>query len=209
MNRERKLSASMSLTQFDHGYWYATELKEFADEIGIPSAARLRKDELERAIKQFLRSGTIVPPAKLNPVALTRSRLRDVDLGLRLDRRVVRYTNDVVTKEFLEREAVKLAPAFRPRSGAKYRLNRWREEQLQNDVELTYRDVVAEYVRLTQSAERFARVPHGRYINFMSDFLARQPGATKAEAIKAWQSLKKMDCPKTYRDWTAARSRKP
>jgi len=209
LNRERKLSASMSLTQFDHGYWYATELKEFADELGIPSAARLRKDELERAIKQFLRSGTIVPPAKLNPVALTRSRLRDVDLGLRLDRRVVRYTNDVVTKEFLEREAVKLAPAFRPRSGAKYRLNRWREEQLQNDVELTYRDVVAEYVRLTQSAERFARVPHGRYINFMSDFLARQPGATKAEAIKAWQSLKKMDCPKTYRDWTAARSRKP
>ena len=209
MNRERKLSASMSLTQFDHGYWYATELKEFADEIGIPSAARLRKDELERAIKQFLRSGTIVPPAKLNPVARTRSRRRDVDLGLRLDRRVVRYTNDVVTKEFLEREAVKLAPAFRPRSGAKYRLNRWREKQLQNDVELTYRDVVAEYVRLTQSAERFARVPHGRYINFMSDFLARQPGATKAEAIKAWQSLKKMDCPKTYRDWTAARSRKP
>jgi len=47
-----------------------------------------------------------------------------------------------------------------------------------------------------------------RYINFMSDFLAAQPGATKAEAIKAWQKLKKMDCPKTYRDWNAARSRK-
>jgi len=199
----------MSLTEFDHGYWYATELKKFADQLGIPSAARLRKDELERAIKRFLRSGTIAPPAKLNPVARARSRRRDVDLGLHLDRRVVRYTNDVVTKEFLEREAVKLAPTLQPRSGAKYRLNRWREEQLQNGVELTYRDVVAEYVRLTQSAERFARVPHGRYINFMSDFLARQSGATKAEAIKAWQSLKRMDCPKTYRDWNAARSRKP
>jgi len=209
LNRERKLSASMSLTQFDHGYWYATELKEFADELGIPSAARLRKDDLEGAIKQFLRSGTIAPPGKVSPVASARPQHLDVDLGLRLDRRVIRYTNDVVTKEFLEREAVKLAPTFRPRSGAKYRLNRWREEQIQNGVELTYRDVVAEYVRLTQSAERFARVPHGRYINFMSDFLAQQPGATKAKAIKAWQSLKKMDCPKTYRDWNATRSRKP
>lgn len=199
----------MSLTQFDCGYWYATELKEFADELGIPSTARLRKDELERAIRQFLRSGTIAPAAKLNPVARTRSRRRDVDLGLRLARRVVRYTNDAVTKEFLEREAAKLAPTFRPRPGAKYRLNRWREKQLQNGVELTYRDVVAEYVRLTQSAEPFARVPHGRYINFMSDFLAREPGATRAEAIKAWHRLKKMDCPKTYRDWAAARSRKP
>jgi hypothetical protein len=169
----------------------------------------LRKDELERAIKQFLRSGTIVPPAKLKAAARTRSRRRDVDLGLRLDRRVVRYTNDAATKEFLEREAVKLASTFRPRSGVKYRLNRWREEQLRNGVELTYRDLIAENVRLTQSAAPFARIPHGRYINFMSDFLAEQLGATRAEAMEAWQSLKTMDCPKTYRDWKAARSRKP
>ena len=65
-NRDRKLSASMSLTQFDHGYWYATELKQFADSLGIPATARLRKEELERAIKQFLRSGTIVQPPTRN-----------------------------------------------------------------------------------------------------------------------------------------------
>ena len=198
----------MSLSEFDQGYWYVAELKRFADGLGIPSAARLRKDELEWAIKRCLRSGTIAPPATLNPVARIRSRQRDVDLGLRLDRRVVRYTNDAATKKFLEQEAVKLASTFRPRSGAKYRLNRWREEQLRNGVELTYRHVVAEYVRLTQSTERFARIPHGRYINFLSDFLAGQPGATRPEAVKAWQSLKKMDCPKTYRDWNTAKSRK-
>jgi hypothetical protein len=195
----------MSLTQFDHGYWYATELKEFAEELGIPSAARLRKDELEGAIKRFLRSGTIARPGKHSHADSVRRRQRDVDLGLRLDRRVIHYTNDAVTKDFLEREAANLAPAFRPRPGAKYRLNRWREEQIQKGVELTYRDVVAEYVRLTRSTERFARVPHGRYINFMSDFLAQQPGATRTAAINAWQELKNMDCPKTYRDWLAAR----
>jgi hypothetical protein len=196
------LSASISLKQFDHGYWFAAELKQFARNLGIPSAARLRKDELERSIRQFLRSGTIAQPATQNSAKSIRSLPRDVDLGLHLARRVVRYTNDRATKEFLEREAKKLAPTFRRRSGAMYRLNRWREEQLRIRVALTYRGVVDEYIRLMQSAGRFARVPHGRYINFMSDFLAREPGATKAQAIKAWHRLKRMDCPKTYRAWT-------
>jgi hypothetical protein len=75
----------MTLTQFDHGYWYATELKQFAADLGIPSVARLRKDELERAIKQFLRSGTIGPPKKRKPSVSQTAHERDVDLGLRLD----------------------------------------------------------------------------------------------------------------------------
>ncbi|HEV3057439.1 MAG TPA: hypothetical protein VGY48_04285 [Vicinamibacterales bacterium] len=39
MKRKPKLSTSMTLTQFDHGYWYATELKAFACTIGILSAS--------------------------------------------------------------------------------------------------------------------------------------------------------------------------
>ncbi len=54
MKPKTTLSTSMTVTQFDHGYWYATELKEFADTIGIPSANKLRKDELEKAITAFL-----------------------------------------------------------------------------------------------------------------------------------------------------------
>ncbi len=41
-----KLSTRMTPEQFDNGYWYATELKEFAARIGIPSSSALRKDEL-------------------------------------------------------------------------------------------------------------------------------------------------------------------
>jgi hypothetical protein len=175
----------MTVTQFDHGYWYATELKQFATDLGITSVARLRKDQLERAIKQFLRSGTIGAPKK--SISETANE-RDTDLGLRLDRRVVRYTNNAVTKDFLEQQAKKLAPGYRRRSGARYRLNRWREEQLAKGVAITYRDVVKEYVRLSQSTERFARVPHGRYINFMSDFLAHEAGATTTDAIAAGTS---------------------
>src|SRR5438067_10260800 len=40
------------------------ELKACADAIGIRSANKLRKDELEKAIKCFLRTGTIRSPVK-------------------------------------------------------------------------------------------------------------------------------------------------
>jgi hypothetical protein len=195
----------MSVTQFDHGYWYATELKGFAKALGIPSAGKLRKDELERAIRIFLLTGAIVrtPTRKLSA-----PRKRDVDLGLHLDLPVVGYINDAETKHFLEAEAQKLAPGLKRRSGVRYRLNRWREAQILKGARITYGDLVKEYVRLNQSTERFAQIPHGRYINFMSDFLAAQTGAAKEQAIKAWSVLKSMDVPKTYAAWVKARSRK-
>ena len=41
-----------------------TELKEFAETIGIPSANKLRKDELEKAVKLFLKTDEIKSPTK-------------------------------------------------------------------------------------------------------------------------------------------------
>ncbi len=206
MSRETRLSASMSLTQFRNGYWYATELKRFAQRLGIPFAIRLRKDELERAIEGFLRNGTISRPPNRQ---LSEPRGRDVDRGLRLDRRIVGYTNNAETKAFLEREARKIRPEFKRRSGARYRLNRWREEQLSRGVPLTYRDLVKEYVRLCQFVDPFARVPHGRYINFVSDFLTNQRAATRADAVNAWYVLKTLNIPKTYSAWTKHQSKGP
>jgi hypothetical protein len=194
----------MTVTHFDHGYWYATELKHFAKALGIPSASKLRKDELERAIRAFLRSGVITTPTRRK---LSAPKERDVGRELHLDLLVVAYTNDAATKEFLEQEARKLVPGLKRRSGARYRLNRWREAQLLKGIKLTYGDLVMEYARLNQSTERFAQVPHGRYINFMSDFMAAGNGATKAQAIKAWAMLKALDVPKTYSAWVRARSR--
>jgi hypothetical protein len=196
----------MTSTQFDNGYWYATELKEFAETIGIPSASKLRKDEFEKAIKLFLKSGKIKSPTRRS---LSTSGTKDVERGLALNLPVVVYTNDKKTKAFLEREAQRLAPGLKRKSGVRYRLNRWREEQLTKGVKLTYRDLVIEYVRLNQTKEPFAHIPHGRYINFMSDFLAAEKGATKEQAIKAWRKLKTLDVPKNYLSWVKYRSSKP
>jgi hypothetical protein len=190
----------MTVRQFDTGYWYATDLKRFAHAIGIPSAARLRKDQLEAAVRHVLRTGRI-PSA---PHAAAPAAPRDVDLGLRLGRRVVRYTNDAETKAFLEREAAKLSPAYRRRSGARYRLNRWRDAQLAAGRRITYRDLITEYVRLSAPGDTYARVPHVRYINFLADFLAREPRATRAAAVRAWHAVKRMDCEKTYAAWRRA-----
>jgi hypothetical protein len=148
ITKKVKLSASMTLTEFDNGYWYASELRDFAKTIGIPFANRLRKDELENAIKLFLETGKIESP---NKRTLSVPGIKDVDVGLRLDLPVEVYTNDKRTKDFLEKEAQK--------------------------------------------------IPHGRYINFLSDFLKAEQGATREQAIKAWEELKTLDIPKNYRSW--------
>ena len=193
-----KLSTSMTSTQFDNGYWYATELKDFANRIGIPSASKLRKDELERAIKGFLRTGRIESPTRRS---LSTSGARDSERGLSLNLRVIVYTNDKETKAFIEREALRLAPGLKKKSGARYRLNRWREDRVANGVKITYRDLVVEYVRLSRTEGPFAQVPHGRYINFLSDFFAAEQGTTRTRAIRAWKTLKALDLPKDYRSW--------
>lgn len=205
VKRKAKLSASMTLTQFDNGYWYTSELKEFAKTIGIPFAPRLRKDELEDRIKLFLKTGKIKSPATRS---LTKPHTRDIDLGLSLDLAVAGYTNDRETKDFLEKEARKIAPGMKRKSGVRYRLNRWREEQLAKGIRITYRDLVREYVRLNQTKGPFAHIPQDRYINFLSDFMKAEKGVTREQAIKVWKELKTLDVPKNYRSWKKFQSSK-
>jgi len=197
--RARRLTTGMTLRQFDHGYWYATEIKKFAWSLGVPAAHKLRKDELEKIIRHFLIHGRVTSLPKRD---LSRSGIKDVDRGLRLDLPVVLYTNDHETKAFLEREARKLDPAFKRRSGARYRLNRWRDAQLTRGAPITYRDVVTEYVHLNRPGTIHTKAPSGRYINFLSDFMVANPGATLAAAIRAWKTVKTMDSPKEYRAFT-------
>ena len=188
----------MTVTAFDNGYWYASELKQFARVIGVKPYGQLRKDELENAIRRFLQTGGVVNPRRA--VRLPHAGIRDVDRGLSLDLPVIVYTNDKQTKAFLEREAAKLVPGYRRRSGARYRINRWRETQLARGRRITYRDLVTEYVRLS-GISTFKRIPHGRYINFCAEFRASRPGTTMAQAVAAWTAVKTLDAPKTYASW--------
>jgi len=204
MAARTKLSKSMTVAQFENGYWYATEIKQFARAIGIPAASKLRKDELEKAIKLFLQTKRVAIPTRRT---LSKSGIRDFEKGLSLTLPVVNYTSNRETKDFIVREAKKLVPGLKRKSGARYRLNRWREEQLIKGVRITYEDLMKEYITLNQTEERFARIPSGRYINFLSDFLSSENGATRDQALEAWRELKNLDAPKNYHAWKQHRKR--
>lgn len=145
-----------------------------------------------------MKTGKIQNPTKRS---LSKNGVKDIEKGLCLDLPIVNYTSNKVTKDFIVEEALKIVPNLKRKSGARYRLNRWREEQLTKGIKITYGDLVKQYVKLNQSEGRFAQIPIGRYINFLSDFLASQKGATKEQAVKAWKKLKKMDSPKNYKSW--------
>jgi len=204
MTEGTRLSKSMTIAQFDNGYWYATEIKQLAGSIGIRSVSKLRKDELEKAIRHFLQTKKVSIPTKRS---LSKAGIRDIEIGLSLKLPVVNYTSNRATKDFIVSEAKKLVPDLKRKSGARYRLNRWREEQLTKGVKITYGDLVKQYVTLNQTEERFSPIPSGRYINFLSEFLSSEKGATRDQALKAWRELKNLDAPKTYQAWKQHRKR--
>jgi SAP domain-containing new25 len=197
-----RLSPTMTLREFENGYWYLDDLRDFARQIGIPETTKLRKDEIERAVVAFLCTGTVNLPTKR---ALRKTGTKDLERGLGLNLRIEHYTSNRDTKDFIVREARKAAPEVREKSGVWYRLNRWREEHITNGSRLTYGDLVRHYIVLNKM-ERFDRIPHGRYINFVAEFLGAEKGATRARAIAAWWKLKRMDVSKDYASWVKARA---
>lgn len=201
MASRSRLSKSMTEAQFVNGYWYVGDLRDFARELGIPSASKLRKDELESAIRHFLCTGEAKSPVRRAP---TKRGPRDVDRGLSLDLEVSHYTSNKQTKDFILTEALKIDPAFKQKPGTRYLLNRWREEQISSGKRITYGDLVEQAIELNRTKTGPLRVEHGRYINFISDFMAANQEATSDQAIAAWHALKEMDAPKTYESWAQA-----
>jgi len=200
----RVLSPLMTARDFDNGYWYLDQLQNFAVRIGIPAAKKLRKDELEKAILAFLRTGTAALPTKRS---LRKTGVKDLERGLDLKLRIANYTSNRHTKDFIIEQARLMAPDVREKSGVWYRLNRWREERIVSGRQPTYGDLVRQYIVLNKMP-RFERVAQPRYINFVADFLQANKGATRAEAIAAWKELKELDAPKDYGSWVKTRARR-
>jgi hypothetical protein len=88
---KNKLKKSMSLSQFNNGYWYADEIKAFAKEIGIVNTSKLRKDELEQLIKHYLKTGKIKNSNRKNVV---KTGIKDIDKGLKTSLQVIHYISN-------------------------------------------------------------------------------------------------------------------
>ena len=113
------VSPTMTLRDFENGYWYLDQLKNFAERIGVPAAKRLRKDELESAIVAFLRTGDAALPTERS---LRKTGVKDVERGLNLKLRIENYTSNRETKDFILAQACVMAPDGREKSGVWYRL---------------------------------------------------------------------------------------
>lgn len=188
----------MTEREFDNGYWYAEEIRSFAKQIGIPQSSKLRKDELEKLIKIFLRTGSIKGSERKN---IAKSGVKDLEKGLTTSLRIVHYTSNKQTKGFIISEALKMVPELKIKSGVWYRINRWRDEQITKDRNITYGDLVKQFVSLNQTKDPFQKAPVTRYINFLADYLAHEKGSTRTKAIREWEKLKRLDIPKDYKSW--------
>lgn len=193
----------MTLQQFENNYWYAIDLKKIAKSMGIPNSSDLRKDQLEKEIIYFLKNKKIKQQIKKNK----KTGSKDYEIGLSLKLPVLNYTSNSETKKFLLKEALKIVPNLCHKSGSRYWLNRWREDQIQEGHKITYGDLVKQFIKLNQSKKPFARIPSTRFNNFISDYLKFEKGSTKSEAQNAWEQLKKIQIPKVYPSWKKYRKK--
>jgi len=198
MNKKVKLTKHITEIEFDNGYWYADEIKVFAKEIGIKNYSKLRKDELEQLIKYFIKTGQVKNSDRKN---IVKSGKKDLEIGLTISLPVINYTSNKQTTNFIKNEADKLVPGFKIKSGVWYRLNRWRDEQIAKGKRITYGNLIDQFVKLNQTEGKFEKITVGRFINFLSDFLSNEKGATRQQAISEWKTLKILDIEKNYKSW--------
>ena len=184
----------MTIKEFENKYWYISELKALAKSLEIPFDSKTRKDQLEDMIIQFLEIGTV------NKKNSFRIKNRNIDI-LNNHSYVKNFRNKKETWEFINSEMDKRVPGLKPKSGAKYWLNRWIENKLSNGEKITYNDVIGEYIRLNKTEEKLPQIPSCKFNNFISDYLANEKRATREDALEAWNKLKIMKAKKDYITW--------
>jgi len=122
------------------------ELKEFAERSGSHPRASCAKTSS--------RSHQILSRDRQDSRARSREALRRQAQRRRTraepESSVVVYTNDKDTKAFLEREAQRLAPGLKRKSGVRYGSIVGGEKSTHKGRQLTYGDLVIEYIRLNQ-----------------------------------------------------------
>ncbi|GAA6141981.1 hypothetical protein [Hydrogenophaga sp. 5NK40-0174] len=194
MTHRKNLHHVKTVAEFEAGYWYASELKQFAKEIGVSGGNKLRKDQLESIVKSHIQGGVPFENSKSKGL---KSQGTDT---LALDQAIENYVSNKKTKSFIVSEAQKIAPDLPKKSGVWYWTNRWREEQLEKSKRITYRDLIQHFVKLSTQEGRLPQIPSARFNNFITDFLAANEGG-REEARIAWEKLKTLDIPKTYTAW--------
>jgi hypothetical protein len=194
VTQSKNLHHIKTVAEFEAGYWYASELKQFVKEIGVPGSSRLRKDQLEGIIKSYIEGGTLFKKRESKGLKYQKAD------SLALDQKIENYVSNKKTKSFIMTEAQNICPNLPKKSGVWYWTNRWREEQFEKNKKITYLQLIQYFVKLSTQEGRLPQIPSARFNNFITDFLAASEG-NREEAKIAWEKLKSLDIPKTYTTW--------
>ncbi len=194
-----RLRPSMSVEEFNDGYYYAADLKVFARQLGI-AVGRRHKLEVEASIREFLRTGSV--PLARPEIGQRRGKQRD---ELAAGTIVRNYVDDRSTKAFLLDLVHARAPSVKDKSGQWYWLNNWRRTQLQSGTNITYADLADRLLELMCTEGRLPRLPAARFNNFITDFRTDPVNKRKSrtEAVAAWEHIKSVPGPKTYEAYAA------
>jgi hypothetical protein len=189
----KKLHKNITQEEFTNGYWYSDELKQFGKEIGIKNYSKLRKDELEKIIIHFIKTGIIKEETK-KTIAKTPDELS-------LDTIIENYKNDKQTKEFILKESFKKKPELKIKSGSIYWLNRWREDKIKNGIKITYENLIDEFIKINFSKGKLPQIPSTKMNNFITDYLQNEINSKRKDAMNEWIKLKEINIPKDYKSW--------
>lgn len=192
---QKELNKYMTVEEFEKGYYYAAELKEFAKSLGI-QVGTLRKNEIEEYIKSYL-LGT---GYQTLPKSISNRENAGARDHLSVDTVITNYVSDKATKTFLKEEIYKRDQSVKDKSGQWYWLNDWRKEQIRNKKSITYQNLIDKLYELMTTEGKLPQIPSTRYNNFITDYLLDpdNKGSTRQKAIKEWERLKKMPVRKTY-----------
>lgn len=187
------LAIGLSSEIFLKHYYDKQTLLEFCREHGIPSQGQ--KNELTCRIEHFLRTGKIlhVNTPKKNTLPF------DSELGLSLDRQVVNYKSDPVTRRFFEKHI----PQF---TGFSAYVQKWLKERLANNENFTYAEVIEEHKQYLRDKTRAqvrgeaTKVAHDscQFNQFYIDY-SHDPAKKPHTAKKAWELVRDSAGDKTYK----------
>lgn len=191
---KQKLYKGITEEEFVNQYWINDELKKFSKSIGVNNCSKLRKDELEKIIIHYIRTG------KITYRGIKKINIKGSD-KLELDTIIENYRNNRETKEFILKEVFKKKPGLIIKSGVKYWINRWREDKIYNGIRITYEDLINEFIKLNLVNGRLPQIPSTKMNNFIMDYLRNEINSKRKDAMAEWIKLKGLNILKDYKSW--------
>ena len=191
----------MTVDEFDAAYFYASDLKKFAAELGI-SVGNSRKIDLEELIRDYLATGIV----STKKPTLPRKDKKNRDM-LKEQTTVVNYVGDKSTKSFWLELVRNRNPNVKDKSGQWYWLNDWQRHHQERGAKFTYGDIADKLLSLMETESHLPPIPSARMNNFITEFQADpcNSGLKRKDILKAWDVLKATSGPKTYERYRSLR----